>query len=404
MSSELVVLSPDRIIDSGFNEKDLPVLIKGQIGKLNELDKSVKKAMKAAVNAKNSADRARSQSAGFGKKKIAIEELQSAGIDLAEAVQSGAEAQKISFEFQTKLAEITKYLFGLGVSNIASNRFVVRELEMRLKGASQEELSELARQEILSVVKQLKEQEDILKKQENISRIVKVHDDKLKIQFEKNKQIDEQLQEHAEINKLHDKQLKIQAETSKKLEEKLMSQAELSRGYSERIQAQAEINKVLDKQLKIQVETDKRLEEKLQAQAKIEKQHGQQLNIHADTCKKLEEQLVTHTKLYRLHGEQLQDHEEVAKIQGEQLKIQSENVKKHDEQLAILQEINNKLTGQIDSNLKAIEAQEIKINMLKDEMANFKILLDSKANNKLSKITLAIAIIAFLLSVIRFFF
>lgn len=65
--------------------------------------------------------------------------------------------------------------------------------------------------------------------------------------------------------------------------------------------------------------------------------------------------------------------------------------------------MNNNLTAQIDSNLKTIEEQEIKINMLKDEMTNLKISLDSKANNMLSKITLAIAIIAFIISVIHFF-
>lgn len=197
MSEELVVLSPDEAIESvvsGYNEKDLPILIHGQIEKLNKLDQSVKKAIAAAEKAKDSAKDAKDKSAGLFKKKAAIEELQSAGMKLAEAVQLGAEAQKISFEFQTKLAEITKYLFGLGVSNIASNRSVVRELEMRLRGASQEELSELAQQELITVVKQLKEQEDILRKQENISKTLKIHDERLKVQSQKNQRIDERLQ------------------------------------------------------------------------------------------------------------------------------------------------------------------------------------------------------------------
>lgn len=337
MNNERVVLSPDEIIESGlsgFNEKDLPVMIQGQISKLKELDKCVKKAMKAADVAKDSANSARSKSTGFGKKKVAIEELQSAGIDLAEAVQSGAEAQKISFEFQTKLAEISKYLFGLGVSNIASNRFVVRELEMKLKGASKEELSELARQELISVVKQLKEQEDILRKQENFSKIIKIHNERLKVQFQQSQQIDEQLQAHAEIDKVHDEQLKIQAEIDKKLEEQL--------------QAHAEIGKKLKNQLESQAEFDK--------------------------------------------------------LQDEQLKLLAENIDKHDEQLVNLHQKNNDLNGEIKNNLKTIEEQEIKIKMLNDEIHNLKILLDSKGNKTLSKITLAVAIIAFLASVINYLF
>lgn len=157
-----------------FDERMLPELIHGQISKLNELDAIVQTALKAAEKAEERAKAAAELSAGRGffkdKKKEAIEHLQSAGVDLAEAVQSGAQAQKTAFEFQTRLAEISKYLFSLGVNNVAANRMVVRELEARLKGASEEELSELARQEVLALVTQLKEQEDLLKKQEDLRK------------------------------------------------------------------------------------------------------------------------------------------------------------------------------------------------------------------------------------------
>lgn len=365
MSNELVVLEPDDIIRSGisgFDEKDLPQVVQEQISKLNELDKSVKKAMEAAASAKDSAISAKNMSAGFGKKKVAIEELQSAGLDLAEAVESGAEAQKISFEFQTKLAEISKYLFGLGVSNIASNRFVVRELEMRLKGASREELSELARQELISVIMQLKEQEDILKKLENLSKIIKNHDKTLKFQSQKNQSIDEQLQAQAESDMQHSEQLKVQEE----------------------------INKLYEEQLKIQAETNKKLKEKLQAQAEIDSQHSEQLKLHAKVGKNLEKQLESQAELDTVHDEQL--------------KILTENIDKHKEQIINLHEKNNDLNEQINNNLKIIEVQEIKINSLNDELQNLKTLLDSKANNTLTKITLSIAIIAFVVSLIYFFY
>ena len=80
---------------------------------------------------------------------------------MAQAIVMGAKAQKVAFEFQTKLAEITKFLFNLGISNIVYNRMVVRELELRLSGASKEKISELARKELTTVVKQLKDQEDM---------------------------------------------------------------------------------------------------------------------------------------------------------------------------------------------------------------------------------------------------
>jgi hypothetical protein len=379
MNSELIVLGPDEIIDSGlpgFNEENLPEIIQGQISKLNDLDMSVKKAMNSATLAKDSAENAKNKSAGFGKKKVAIEELQAAGIDMAEAVQLGAEAQRISFEFQTKLAKITKYLFGLGVSNIASNRYVVRELEMKLKGATKEELSELARQELISVVKQLKEQEDILRKQENFSKALKKFDDRLIAQFKKNQQIDQQFETHSKIEKLHNEQLNIHSETSKRIKEKLHAQAELNARQNKQLHAQSEIIKFHDEQLKIQAETNIKLQDKLEAQEELDMLHDDQLRIYAENGKRLEKQLETQAKIVKGQGEQL----------------------------AAVQEKNKDLNEQITSHLITIEEQEVKIKRLQNEMATLKILLDSKANNTFSKITLGITILALAVSLSCFFF
>lgn len=170
-------------VDLTIDEKLLPELIHGQLGKLKELDTSVKNALDAAEQAEKKAEDAKKLSAGRGfwhdKKKDAIEALQESGVKLAEAVQVSASAQKTSFEFQSRLAEVAKYLFNLGVRSIAANRFVVRELEMRLTGASEEELSELARQEVILVIQQLKAQEDLLRKQEHMKQVLGEHDAKI---------------------------------------------------------------------------------------------------------------------------------------------------------------------------------------------------------------------------------
>lgn len=166
-----------------IDENKLPELIQGQIAKLNELNAGVKKALESAEKAEKHAQDARNLSAGWSlfndRKKEAIEGLQQVGVELAEAVQLGTHAQKISFEFQARLTEVTKYLFTLGVGNIAATRIVVRELEMRLHGASDEELSDLARQEVLSVIRQLKEQEDLLWKQKQMNEALREHDIKI---------------------------------------------------------------------------------------------------------------------------------------------------------------------------------------------------------------------------------
>ena len=170
MSTEIIKIE-------NAKEADLPVIIAKQYDKLKELEDNVERAYTLAQSASDSADNAYNESAGFGHKKAAIESLQDAVKDLGSAQISAAEAQKISFEYQTKLAEITKYLFGLGASSIAMNRSVVRELELKLKGASAEEISDLAKQELVNVVTQLKAQEDIMLKQDKIMKEVKTNHD-----------------------------------------------------------------------------------------------------------------------------------------------------------------------------------------------------------------------------------
>lgn len=270
MNNEVIVLDAksDELLEldaTPLNDDDLPNLLNDQIVKLNLLEANIEKAIDAAKIAKEKADLAKNKSAGLGKKKAAIEELQSAGVELAEAVQSGIDSQKISFEFQTNLAKISKYLLGLGLSNMARNRIVVREIEMKLKGASQEEISELARQELIAVVKQLKEQEDILKKQDKVNKVLKDHNERLDVQSNKIHQIDsalECLQGYAnKQNELLSTQVSIIEELDNKLEEhsertlthkeQLILLNENTNDIVRKINAQDEKIKILEEEIEI---------------------------------------------------------------------------------------------------------------------------------------------------------
>lgn len=286
MNQELTHLNSYKIIDldlSDFNET------------FNEFSNSIDKATEAAENAKKSAESAKNRSAGFGKKKVAIEELQLTVVDLVKAVQEITEVQKVSFDFQKQLAKILKNLFKLCISNIFSNRHVVEELEMRLKGASQNELSESERQTIMKLVMQLKKREDIFKKVDDILQELKNYDDILKVQSQKIRKIGE---------KLH---------------------------------VQEDINKKYEEKLKKQTEAEQKFEEKFQAQAEAIKQH------------------------------------------------------------------NNDLNQKIENNLKTIEERKTEIQLLKDEMIHLKVLLDSKTNDVLLRITFIITIVTFVMSIIHFF-
>ena len=207
------------IVTVEVNASLVPSIIQGQFTGLKALKDNVSEATKKAESAKKSAQTAKEKSTGIFQNKGAIESLQEATVDLAEAQISAVQAQEVSFEYQQKIAEITKYLFALGVSNISMNRSVIRELELKLKGASEEELDEFARQELIAVVKQLKAQEDIMKKQSDLSDKVKAHETTLRTHEQKDseferrfkeledheKRQDSLFKEHAEKNKEHDK-------------------------------------------------------------------------------------------------------------------------------------------------------------------------------------------------------
>ena len=116
-----------------------------------------------------------------GNTKDIIEDTQRGLEKLAEANQVNVDALRESFLFQKKLADTTKYLFKLGCANIAMNRIAVREIEMRLSDASEEEISELARQELMVVVEELKQQEDMLAKIDFLASTVKAHEETISL-------------------------------------------------------------------------------------------------------------------------------------------------------------------------------------------------------------------------------
>ena len=159
--------------------EQLPTIIGNTFKHISEVDRKISNAVSRAEEAKKLADEASQKNAGwsfFGSdKKEAIEALQSAAISQANALSDSVDANKELFNNQKRMSEALRYLFGLGVANMAANRTVVRELELKLKNASQEELSELARQEITNVILQLRAQEDMQYKLENHDRILREH-------------------------------------------------------------------------------------------------------------------------------------------------------------------------------------------------------------------------------------
>ncbi len=221
------------------NIETIPDIVAGRIEDISALENEVKQSEESAKDAMQfvSTQMAHYQEKGVwifrhraGNTKDIVEDTQVSVEKLAAAQQVSVSAMKKSFEFQKKLAETSKYLFELGCANITVNRIAVSAIEAKLNGASKEEISELARQEMMAVVRQLKEQEDILKKQEFLSSKVKENSSRLNEKELLDKEQSEKIISLSNENKEQNKKLseihfslsekeKIDEEQSQRLEE-----------------------------------------------------------------------------------------------------------------------------------------------------------------------------------------
>lgn len=227
-SKELVVADEG---ESEGSDGGLIDLFKNHFNKLKQVDAQIRKSSKDAAAATAAAHRAYEKSAGFGKKKEAIEELQSAVKEIAAATEALSLSQKAIFENQEQLARIATQLFRLGIESIANTRLVVRELQLRLNGASKEELTDLAKRELFTVLLQLKEKEDAKRKIENMKKEL---GDIKKAQVQKDDD--------------YSKQLEGLKKTNRSLQKTLGSQEALLKEYSKEL---LEIKRLLPKKRRI---------------------------------------------------------------------------------------------------------------------------------------------------------
>lgn len=161
-------ITPDEAV------KKIPILIGNGFGRLQEIKKQVDDANAQAELASEAARNAWLKPTGFWKRTTpAIEALQQAVMSQSKAQVQLSKAQCLMFEQQQILANYSKFLFSLCVVNLTCARMAVKEISMRLQEASEEEISDIAKQEMAKVLEQLKQQMDILEKQERLQN--KIH-------------------------------------------------------------------------------------------------------------------------------------------------------------------------------------------------------------------------------------
>ena len=195
-----------------ITEQELPSVISEQFNSILETDKRIQEAEEKVTKAKEIANR--QVVAKAMNQKDAINATQDAVRSLAEAQTTLSEAQKLLLDNQQKMADGMRYLLVLGASSIAMNRVVIAELQAKLQKATKEELSQKSREELIGVIKLLREQESAFSKQDRMAEEIKSHSVELKaihqideIQNENDKKHDRLIAENAFKNSEQDKRL-----------------------------------------------------------------------------------------------------------------------------------------------------------------------------------------------------
>ena len=239
--SEKNITDLSEIENINISEEDLPDVISEQFEAIVDIDKRIVEAENRCATAKETADKMILAKAL--NQKDAINATQDAVRSLAEAQTALSDAQRMLFENQQKMADGMRYLLVLGASSIAMNRVVIAELEAKLKQATKEQLSDKAREELIGVIKLLREQESAFSKQDRMSDQIKTHGREIEtihrvdaLQDETDKKHDSLIAENASKNVEQDKQ--IAAGVKKDVEQ------------DSEIQRQQNVDKQHDEQLK----------------------------------------------------------------------------------------------------------------------------------------------------------
>ena len=224
--SENNVTDISKIENINIDEADLPDVISQQFESIMEIDRKIQEAEKSCATAKEASNKMILAKAL--NQKDAINATQDAVRSLADSQAALTDAQRMLFDNQQKMAAGMRYLLMLGASSIAMNRVVIAELEAKLKQATKEQLSQKAREELIEVIKLLREQESAFSKQDRMSDQIKTHGREIETihhvdtrQDETDKKHDSLIAENASKNEEQEEELKKQQKVDKQHDEQL---------------------------------------------------------------------------------------------------------------------------------------------------------------------------------------
>lgn len=254
----------------------IPALVNEQVKKLKALDEKVQDVLANAKDAKDSADRARSckKSGVFGIARAdALETISDAVKALGDANENNAQGLSEVFGFMQSLAEISKGLFGLASMSMVAHNTVVQQLELKMRGASGEELSELAQNELERTISILKNQGNVLAEQDKQKKRLEAMQLRLNALSNEGEQHDVRLDAGEKKDAEHDDRLNAgeqkDAEHDRRLDEGEQHDAQ----QDELIAENKEHDARQDQQIAENMEQDARQDQQLAQHAEKDAEH-----------------------------------------------------------------------------------------------------------------------------------
>lgn len=292
----------------------IPAVVDKRLRYIEIMEKKVKDALDKAQSAKELADKAKQQEIRHllslfsnGDTRNAIKALQNAMVGVADAQGELTDAVNKLLEYQREVADGMRFLLALGVHNVANSRLVIKRLKIRLHHASEEELNQMARQDILNVIMQIQRQMDLQKRQ---SQLVVAHNRTQNL-VESNKRSIVELKEH---EKAQDRELTAHKQTEERLEREIERRVEKDMELDDALQKQVKKDIEHDVELRRQAVKDSEHDAELKRQAVKDAEHDTELKRQAGKDKEHDAALAEIRKILQKHQFALVTADRVAKM------------------------------------------------------------------------------------------
>ena len=289
---------------------------------------------------------------------VAQRELVEVQAALAESQKALLDVQKAQMEYQGQIADATKFLYGLSAYNMGSVQSVLINLKAVLSGANKEKLGEMAQQQLLLAMDQIKNQESIILRIRENKELIDSLDVELQ---ESGSRIEDLQKQDAEHDSLIENLQKQDAEQDSLIEE-LQKQDEEQDSLIEDLQKQdEEQDKLIAQTVETTVEHERLIQEAIEAdeeQDKLIAQNAEKAKEHERLIQEAIEADEEQDKLIAQNAERAKENtrliQEAMVADEEQdklLELQQEKDTEHDRHISELQ---NEV-----SNLK-VEIEELK--------------------------------------------